>query len=80
MAKVHRRPIESGCPDGFQYMHPLMRKNYGLSKKMEERFILKNLNLQKMILFHGEIITEIKLQDTNLVSINISHLMVMMYL
>ena len=29
MAKVHRRPIESGCPDGFQYMHPLMRKNYG---------------------------------------------------
>ena len=24
-----RTPIESGCPDGFQYMHPLMRKNYG---------------------------------------------------
>ena len=24
-----RSPIESGCPDGFQYMHPLMRKNYG---------------------------------------------------
>ncbi len=29
MAQVHRPPIESGCPDGFQYMHPLMRKNYG---------------------------------------------------
>ncbi|MHB1516129.1 MAG: dissimilatory-type sulfite reductase subunit beta, partial [Acidiferrobacteraceae bacterium] len=29
-AKVtHRTPIESGCPDGFQYMHPLMVKNYG---------------------------------------------------
>ncbi|RLA08653.1 MAG: dissimilatory-type sulfite reductase subunit beta [Gammaproteobacteria bacterium] len=24
-----RSPTESGCPDGFQYMHPLMRKNYG---------------------------------------------------
>jgi sulfite reductase beta subunit len=24
-----RTPIESGCPDGFQYMHPVMRKNYG---------------------------------------------------
>ena len=24
-----RTPIESGCPDGFQYMHPLMIKNYG---------------------------------------------------
>ena len=24
-----RSPIESGCPDGFQYMHPVMRKNYG---------------------------------------------------
>jgi sulfite reductase beta subunit len=24
-----RTPIESGCPDGFQYMHPTMRKNYG---------------------------------------------------
>ncbi|MGV6850983.1 MAG: dissimilatory-type sulfite reductase subunit beta, partial [bacterium] len=24
-----REPIESGCPDGFQYMHPTMRKNYG---------------------------------------------------
>ena len=22
-------PIESGCPDGFQYMHHVMRKNYG---------------------------------------------------
>ena len=24
-----RQPIESGCPDGFQYMHPLMIRNYG---------------------------------------------------
>ena len=24
-----RPPIESGCPDGFQYMHPVMVKNYG---------------------------------------------------
>ena len=24
-----REPIESGCPDGFQYMHPAMRKNFG---------------------------------------------------
>ena len=22
--KEMRRPIESGCPDGFQYMHPAM--------------------------------------------------------
>ena len=22
-------PIESGCPDGFRNMHPMMRKNYG---------------------------------------------------
>ncbi len=30
MAQVaHRTPIESGCPDGIQYMHPLMRKNFG---------------------------------------------------
>ena len=29
MAQEHRSPIESGCPDGFQYMHPVMRKNYG---------------------------------------------------
>ena len=27
-----RPPIESGCPDGFQYMHPVMRKNYGMWK------------------------------------------------
>ncbi len=25
-----REPIESGCPDGFQYMHPTMRRNFGL--------------------------------------------------
>ena len=25
----HRPPIESGCPDGFQYMHPAMVKNFG---------------------------------------------------
>ena len=24
----NRPPIESGCPDAFQYMHPV-RKNYG---------------------------------------------------
>ena len=24
-----RSPIETGAPDGFQYMHPTMRKNYG---------------------------------------------------
>ena len=24
-----RTPIESGCPDPFQYMHPLMIKNFG---------------------------------------------------
>ena len=29
MAKDMRQPIESGCPDGFQYMHPLMVKNFG---------------------------------------------------
>ncbi|CAA6803321.1 MAG: Dissimilatory sulfite reductase, beta subunit (EC, partial [uncultured Thiotrichaceae bacterium] len=29
-AKIQmREPIESGCPDGFQYMHPVMRRNYG---------------------------------------------------
>ena len=29
MSDAPRPPIESGCPDGFQYMHPLMRKHYG---------------------------------------------------
>ncbi|MCY4610176.1 MAG: dissimilatory-type sulfite reductase subunit beta [Gammaproteobacteria bacterium] len=29
MATEHRSPVESGCPDGFQYLHPLMRKHYG---------------------------------------------------
>ena len=29
MAKKHRMPIESGCPDGFQYMHPTMLRNFG---------------------------------------------------
>ncbi|HGG58651.1 MAG TPA: dissimilatory-type sulfite reductase subunit beta [Gammaproteobacteria bacterium] len=24
-----RPPIESGCPDAFQYMHPALRRNYG---------------------------------------------------
>ena len=23
---VNRPPIETGCPDAFQYMHPVMRK------------------------------------------------------
>ena len=27
--KKMRTPIESGCPDGMQYMHPLMVKNFG---------------------------------------------------
>jgi len=27
--KTPRPPIESGCPDGFQFMHPMMRKQYG---------------------------------------------------
>ena len=27
--KKMRQPIESGCPDGMQYMHPLMVKNFG---------------------------------------------------
>ncbi len=30
-----RHPIESGCPDGFQYMHPAMRKNFGQWKYHE---------------------------------------------
>jgi len=29
MAEEMRSPIESGCPDAFQYMHPVMRKNFG---------------------------------------------------
>jgi sulfite reductase beta subunit len=29
MAQQHRSPIESGCPDGLQYVHPVMRKNLG---------------------------------------------------
>jgi len=24
-----RRPIESGCPDGMQYMHPVVLRNFG---------------------------------------------------
>ncbi|HEC27181.1 MAG TPA: dissimilatory-type sulfite reductase subunit beta [Gammaproteobacteria bacterium] len=35
MALDMRSPIESGCPDGFQYMHPTMRRNYGLWKYHE---------------------------------------------
>ena len=30
-----RRPIESGCPDGFQYMHPVSIKNFGQWKYHE---------------------------------------------
>ncbi len=30
MAIKHRTPIETGCPDGWQYMHPMMRRNYGM--------------------------------------------------
>ena len=29
MATNMREAIESGVPDPFPYMHPLMRKNYG---------------------------------------------------
>ena len=29
MADTPSMPIESGAPDGFQYMHPTMRRNYG---------------------------------------------------
>ena len=29
MATKRRMPIESGCPDGFQYMHPTMLRNFG---------------------------------------------------
>ena len=29
MAQNRRMPIETGCPDGFQYMHPTMLKNFG---------------------------------------------------
>lgn len=28
-AALPRRPVESGVPDPFPYMHPLMKKNYG---------------------------------------------------
>ncbi|RMD70592.1 MAG: dissimilatory-type sulfite reductase subunit beta, partial [Gammaproteobacteria bacterium] len=30
-----RTPIESGCPDGMQYMHPVMVKNFGMWKYHE---------------------------------------------
>ncbi len=30
MAKDMREPIETGCPDPFQYMHPVMRRNFGM--------------------------------------------------
>ena len=30
-----RTPIETGAPDGFQYMHPTMRKNFGRWKYHE---------------------------------------------
>ena len=30
-----REPIETGCPDPFQYMHPVMRKNFGMWKYHE---------------------------------------------
>ena len=33
--KEMRTPIETGCPDGFQYMHPTMRKNFGQWKYHE---------------------------------------------
>jgi hypothetical protein len=30
-----REPIETGCPDGFQYLHPTMQKNFGQWKYHE---------------------------------------------
>ena len=33
--KQMRTPIETGAPDGFQYMHPTMRKNFGQWKYHE---------------------------------------------
>ncbi len=30
-----REPIETGCPDPWQYMHPVMRKNFGMWKYHE---------------------------------------------
>ena len=33
--KEMRAPIETGAPDGFQYMHPTMRKNFGQWKYHE---------------------------------------------
>ncbi len=35
MAEKQREPIECGCPDGFQYMHPVMKKNFGQWKYHE---------------------------------------------
>ncbi|WP_369163096.1 dissimilatory-type sulfite reductase subunit beta [Candidatus Thiodiazotropha sp. LNASS1] len=35
-AKQRRVPIESGCPDGMQYMHPVMQKNFGQWKYHED--------------------------------------------
>jgi len=26
---ANRPPIETGCPDAFQYMHPVMRRTMG---------------------------------------------------
>ncbi|MCN4143547.1 MAG: dissimilatory-type sulfite reductase subunit beta [Thiohalomonas sp.] len=34
-AEKPKMPIESGAPDGFQYMHPTMRRNFGLWKYHE---------------------------------------------
>ena len=31
-----RQPIESGCPDALQYMHPVMLKNFGNWKYHED--------------------------------------------
>ncbi|MEW7973377.1 MAG: dissimilatory-type sulfite reductase subunit beta [Candidatus Thiodiazotropha endolucinida] len=35
-ASQRRIPIESGCPDGMQYMHPMMKKNFGRWKYHED--------------------------------------------
>ncbi|MBT3092604.1 MAG: dissimilatory-type sulfite reductase subunit beta [Candidatus Thiodiazotropha sp. (ex Lucina pensylvanica)] len=35
-ASQRRIPIENGCPDGMQYMHPMMKKNFGQWKYHED--------------------------------------------
>jgi dissimilatory sulfite reductase beta subunit len=50
MAKEMREPIESGCPDGFQYMHPVMRRNFGMWKYHEH----PRPGVLKHVAIHGD--------------------------